>query len=709
MRKYVLALAFIFFACANSVFAADTGLLIRNGFSSVTPTANQTWVLNTADLCLYAYDGTNYQKQTPGRIQPNGSGPPTSSNDSTQGFTIGSFWFDAVGLNWYVCLNNTAGSAVWNVFTNRVALADIATNIAPKFNTADIMGDFVASGLLGTVPSSSLTMTTPAGVAYVTGLRAVANAQAYTYPASKDTYDYLSTAGIISHTSVANGAGAPVGPTGLLVQKVVTGSSAITSVTQMAAVAPTINVATATPSTSQAIPITQADGRYAPASALNGPYAQGLFIGSPVSSTGAASARAIAPTDLPTVPVSKGGTGYSGTPANLTVMEGNGTSYAPSIPPPSALCYLRSNAGNTALEWAASAGISSITVTDASGYYTITPSPLNSNGTITLTPPTYAANNVLAGPSTPGASNAYASPRLLVPADCPINVVQVRLACVSGSPYADSSGSSSSSLYIEPLPTGNQVLFQQTGGNYQLLSFAQTAVTMSGNTANVIYDVYVKDLLGTVTVSQAAWSSNTPPTRGTDTLNRLTKNGDTTSLLIGCYRAVAATTTVDDASSRWVSNVYNPIKKRLVCIDTTATVVPAVASTWVTYNANTTDGTDRFSYVQCIANFPTWARNYIVAYNGSGSYYGGGYCGIGFNSTSTVIAGASGAGIVGTTVYGSNSAACEASEPATVGYNYYQRMYSGNTGSTYYADPSGSSGLTPVSTSAQTMIGEIYN
>lgn len=38
---------------------------------------------------------------------------PTASDDITQGYSIGSLWYDTVGEKLYTCINNVEGGAIW--------------------------------------------------------------------------------------------------------------------------------------------------------------------------------------------------------------------------------------------------------------------------------------------------------------------------------------------------------------------------------------------------------------------------------------------------------------------------------------------------------------------------------------------------------------------------------------------------------------------
>lgn len=261
MRKLqqLLCLLFVFLTCSQ-VACADVGLFVRSGTSSINnPVANQTWVFDAVDQFLKYWDGSAWQYATLPKSNMFGIGPPGTSNDTTQNYRQGSLWFDTSGQQFYVCTSNTTGAATWNILTNRIALTDIQT----KLTIADLASDWLQSGLVGSVPSSSLTMTTPTGVAIVSGNRITPSASTYTYPVSSDIYDYLQTNGSFNHPAVANGGTPPTGQTGLLIQKVVTSGSAITSVAQLAPTAPLFTVQNPTLA-QHALTLGYADSRYAP-------------------------------------------------------------------------------------------------------------------------------------------------------------------------------------------------------------------------------------------------------------------------------------------------------------------------------------------------------------------------------------------------------------------------------------------------------------
>lgn len=143
--------------------------------------------------------------------------------------------------------------------------AAIDAGDAQRIMAGDLYDDFVASGLV-TPTSASLTAVTTDGVAYVNGVRVVKAVSdtdlTFTYLATRDTYVDMDDNGVISRSAVVNGAAAPALASGSLrLEKVVTGASAVTSVTSFAlrvVKAPPVQIIT-TPS--GGVVITGSDGK----------------------------------------------------------------------------------------------------------------------------------------------------------------------------------------------------------------------------------------------------------------------------------------------------------------------------------------------------------------------------------------------------------------------------------------------------------------
>ncbi|MEN6414374.1 MAG: hypothetical protein ABFC84_16675 [Veillonellales bacterium] len=125
-----------------------------------------------------------------------------------------------------------------NLLDSGVTDADLATAI--KFSNwyTEGIGDWTYTGML---PATSATLISDisAGTSYVTGARIVTNATSKTYTASRDTYVYIDNTGAFQYSAVANGATQPSNPlNSLLLAKVVTDATSITSVTDMRQLTP---------------------------------------------------------------------------------------------------------------------------------------------------------------------------------------------------------------------------------------------------------------------------------------------------------------------------------------------------------------------------------------------------------------------------------------------------------------------------------------
>lgn len=116
-----------------------------------------------------------------------------------------------------------------------------------RLKASDLYEDFVVTGLATPVPVNSLIGAMDVGVAYVSGTRTErVAASIFTYQFSSDTYVDIDTAGTVYRTAVANGGAEPALEAGRLrLEKVVTDSTKIVSVTQLAPVLADVTLQTA--------------------------------------------------------------------------------------------------------------------------------------------------------------------------------------------------------------------------------------------------------------------------------------------------------------------------------------------------------------------------------------------------------------------------------------------------------------------------------
>jgi len=127
---------------------------------------------------------------------------------------------------------NLEGGGI-NIKPGSITSIDLNTTVSTITRWSESFNDFTVSGMLPAT-SANLASDISAGVSYVSGYRVATAATNHTYTASKDTYVYISNGGYFIYQEVANGASAPSTPTNsLLLAKVVTNGTAITSVSDL--------------------------------------------------------------------------------------------------------------------------------------------------------------------------------------------------------------------------------------------------------------------------------------------------------------------------------------------------------------------------------------------------------------------------------------------------------------------------------------------
>lgn len=190
-------------------------------------------------------------------------------------------------------------------------------------------------------------------------------------------------------------------------------------------------------------------------------------------------------------------------------------------------------------------------------------------GTVTITPTTSTINGASTLVIQQGASarivsdgtNYIAQPN---PPHSTISaIVEGRLTLSSGSPVADVSNGTT--IYYTPY-VGNRIALYD-GAAWNVRTFSEFSLSLSGLTANTNYDVFIYDNAGTPTIDTlTAWTNAT--TRATSLVYQngvLVKSGAATRRYVGTIRTTGTTgQTNDDKLKRFVWNYYNRVVRRMV-------------------------------------------------------------------------------------------------------------------------------------------------
>ena len=151
----------------------------------------------------------------------------------------------------------------------------------------------------------------------------------------------------------------------------------------------------------------------------------------------------------------------------------------------------------------------------------------------------------------------------------PLGVAEGRLTATSGTPVTVADVSGATSIYYTPY-TGNKIALYD-GSAWDLFTFTEITISLSGFTAIKAYDVFAYNNSGTVTIETVIWTNNT--TRATGLVYQdgvLVKSGATTRRYLGTvYINAAGGQTEDTMVKRYLWNYYNRVSRPLQKLETT--------------------------------------------------------------------------------------------------------------------------------------------
>ncbi len=172
-------------------------------------------------------------------------------------------------------------------------------------------------------------------------------------------------------------------------------------------------------------------------------------------------------------------------------------------------------------------------------------------------------------------------------------ICQGRLTLESGVPVSITDQTAKTSVYFTPF-NGNRIAVYD-GTRWKLYAFSELTLALGTITSGKNYDVFVYDNAGTLTLElSAAWTNDSTRADAITTQDGIhVKNGATTRRLLGTIRTTSTTTTEDSKAKRFVSNLYNRLRRSLYISSTSSH----------TYNSTTWRGWNnadiRYEWVDC--------------------------------------------------------------------------------------------------------------
>lgn len=135
-------------------------------------------------------------------------------------------------------------------------------------------------------------------------------------------------------------------------------------------------------------------------------------------------------------------------------------------------------------------------------------------------------------------------------------VAQGRLTLVSGDPSPATDQTGKSTLYYTPF-NGNRLALYVSSA-WQLDTFSEPSIALSGLTSGKNYDVFAYDNAGTVTLELLAWTDDTTRAAALARQDGVwVKSGSPTRRYLGTIRTTGTTTTEDSNAKRFVWNADN--------------------------------------------------------------------------------------------------------------------------------------------------------
>ena len=198
----------------------------------------------------------------------------------------------------------------------------------------------------------------------------------------------------------------------------------------------------------------------------------------------------------------------------------------------------------------------------------------------------------------------HANMFLIMPSIC-----EGRLTLETGVSVSTTDQSAKTAVYFTPHIGTNVSLYD--GNEWNMFTFGELTLSISGYTADTNYDIFIYDNSGTLTLESTAWTDNTTRATALTTQDGVyVKSGATTRRYLGTIRTTATTGQCEDSTERrFIWSYYNQVNKFAGGSIATGGHTYSTQA-WRPVNNNTTVGQGRYEFVLGLKTFCILRHNF---------------------------------------------------------------------------------------------------
>lgn len=214
-----------------------------------------------------------------------------------------------------------------------------------------------------------------------------------------------------------------------------------------------------------------------------------------------------------------------------------------------------------------------------------------------------------------------------------VQTCQGRLTLASGTPITTTDQTAKTTVYFAPYH-GNKIgLYNGTDETWDLYTFSELSLSLSGYTANKNYDIWGYLNSGSPALESLIWTDDTNRATGLTLDNGIwVKSGDVTRRYLGTIRITGTAGQCEDSlAKRFVWNMHKRVKRILKAVESTNSWLKS--GSWGEANGGSTYGTSRVGIVIGVTEDTVEAKvQAMQKYSGGAA---GGQVGVGVDETGT--------------------------------------------------------------------------